>query len=266
MASIRHKSHNKCYVLGILNNTNTLESFHAIDKQSLLKEEAMTIWEDIHSGCEGEGCLTVSLSTQGTVPLDFFQGKELLVTEEKYAKQMGFGASKTQCRRSKVTMEWVEAKRIATGVKHNITSLHAIGVKTSKIFAALAKKYRGYENIGFMEKDMRNLFDKECRLALEPGDANAMLELFTSMQEVDPNFIYAMKLDEEHRLKNVFWVDSKGREDYKIFGDVVSFDTTYITNKYLMPFALFVGVNNHNQSAILGCALFTDETTSSFIG
>ncbi|KAK0577654.1 hypothetical protein LWI29_036561 [Acer saccharum] len=227
MASIRHRSHNKCYVLGILNNTNTLESFHAIDKQSLLKEEAMTIWEDIHSGfellssrapgissrssgCEGEGCLTVSLSTQGTVPLDFFQGKELLVTEEKYAKQMGFGASKTQCRRSKVTMEWVEAKRIATGVKHNITSLHAIGVKTSKIFAALAKKYRGYENIGFMEKDMRNLFDKECRLALEPGDANAMLELFTSMQEVDPNFIYAMKLDEEHRLKNVFWVDSKG--------------------------------------------------------
>ncbi|KAK1555885.1 hypothetical protein Q3G72_032847 [Acer saccharum] len=201
------------------------------------------------SGCEGEGCLTVSLSTQGTVPLDFFQGKELLVTEEKcgavghrtpcgvncsgtarvqylleatpvehtygqYAKQMGFGASKTQCRRSKSNCQallhvkrkedgkWFVHnfvkehnhelslenahyfpchRRIATGVKHNITSLHAIGVKTSKICAALAKKYRGYENIGFMEKDMRNLFDKECRLALQPGDANAMLELFTKI-------------------------------------------------------------------------------------
>ncbi|KAI9176798.1 hypothetical protein LWI28_007346 [Acer negundo] len=247
----------------------------------------------------------------------------------QYAIQIGFGASKTQCCQSKVTMEWVEARyactregtkqktnalnprpclksncqallylkrredgkwfvrnfvkehyqelspenahyfpchrRITVGVKHNITSLHAVGVKTSEIFTALAKKYKGYENIGFMEKNMRNLFDKERRLAIEPGDANAMLELFTNMHEVDPNFVYAMKLDEEHRLKNVCWVDSKGREDYKIFRDVVSFDTTYITNKYLMPFAPFIGVNNHNQSAILGCALLADETTSSFI-
>ncbi|KAK0588690.1 hypothetical protein LWI29_004208 [Acer saccharum] len=206
----------------------------------------------------------------------------------QYAKQMGFGASKTQCRRSKVTMEWIEAKyactregtkrktnalnprpclksncqallhvkrredgkwfvhnfvkehnhelspanahyfpchrRIAAGVKHNITSLHAVGVKTSKIFAALAKKYKGYENIGFMEKDMRNLFDKERRLALEPGDANAMLELFTSMQEVDPNFFYAMKLDEEHRLKNVFWEDFEQKwhnmvESFELHGE-----------------------------------------------
>ncbi|KAK4848078.1 hypothetical protein QYF36_009079 [Acer negundo] len=112
---------------------------------------------------------------------------------------------------------------------------------------------------------MRNLFNKERLLALEPGDANAMVELFTNMQEVDPNFFYAMKLDEKHHLKNVFLVDSKGREDYKIFRDVVSFDTTYITNKYLMPFAPFIGVNNNNQSAILGCALLADETTSSFI-
>ena len=31
-----------------------------------------------------------------------------------YAKHMGFGASKTQCRRSNVTMEWVEAKYACT--------------------------------------------------------------------------------------------------------------------------------------------------------
>ncbi|GFZ07103.1 ThiF family protein [Actinidia rufa] len=41
---------NKCSVPGILYNTNTLEGFHALDKQSLLKAEAEKIWEDIHSG------------------------------------------------------------------------------------------------------------------------------------------------------------------------------------------------------------------------
>ncbi|KAF8409020.1 hypothetical protein HHK36_005092 [Tetracentron sinense] len=41
---------NRCPVPGILYNTNTLESFHAIDKQSLLKAESKKIWEDIRSG------------------------------------------------------------------------------------------------------------------------------------------------------------------------------------------------------------------------
>ena len=73
-----------------------------------------------------------------------------------------------------------------------------------------------------------------------------------------------MDLDKEHGLKNVFWVDATSREDYKIFGDVVSFDTKYITNKYRMPFAPFIGVNNH-QSILLGCALLADETMSTFV-
>lgn len=63
----------------------------------------------------------------------------------------------------------------------------------------------------------------------------------------------------------MFWVDAKGREDYKIFGDVVSFDITYITNKYKMPFAPFIGVNNHFQSTLLGCALVGKEETSTFV-
>lgn len=46
---------------------------------------------------------------------------------------------------------------------------------------------------------------------------------------------------------------------YKYFGDVITFDTTYKTNLYDMPFGLFVGVNNHFQSIILGGVLLRDE-------
>ncbi|KAJ3679602.1 hypothetical protein LUZ60_017613 [Juncus effusus] len=52
---------------------------------------------------------------------------------------------------------------------------------------------------------------------------------------------------------------------YQYFGDVVSFDTTYRTNKYNMPFAPFTGVNHHMQSIQFGCVLLQDETELSFI-
>ncbi|KAK9288913.1 hypothetical protein L1049_017383 [Liquidambar formosana] len=156
-------------------------------------------------------------------------------------------------------------RKITSINKHNIDTLHAVRVGTSKIFAAMAKQCGGYQNVGFLQKDIRNHLDKERRLALESGDAKAMLEHFMLMQEENPNFFYAIDLDEEQRLKNVFWVDAKGRENSKNFGDVVSFDTTYITNKYKMPFAPFIGVNNHFQSTLLGCALLADETTSTFV-
>jgi hypothetical protein len=42
----------------------------------------------------------------------------------------------------------------------------------------------------------------------------------------------------------------------------VTFDTTYITNLYDMPFGLFVGVNNHFQSIIFGGVMMRDEKES----
>ncbi|GFY88965.1 ThiF family protein [Actinidia rufa] len=51
---------NKCSIPGILYNTNTLEGFHALDKQSLLKAEAEKVWEDIHSGKAEEDSAVLS--------------------------------------------------------------------------------------------------------------------------------------------------------------------------------------------------------------
>ena len=84
-------------------------------------------------------------------------------------------------------------------------------------------------------------------LVLEEEDVQVILELFMHMQEENPKIFYAVDLNEEHRLRNVFWVDAKGMEDFSNFGDVVSFDTTYFTNKYKMPLVLFIGVNHHIQ-------------------
>ncbi|KAI9194339.1 hypothetical protein LWI28_005196 [Acer negundo] len=74
-----------------------------------------------------------------------------------------------------------------------------------------------------------------------------------------------MDLDEEGRLKNMFWVDARSRAFYKEFRDALTFDSTYLTNKYDMPFATFVGVNHHGQSTLFGCGLISNEDTKTYI-
>jgi hypothetical protein len=84
------------------------------------------------------------------------------------------------------------------------------------------------------------------------------------MRAEDPEFTYSVQVDDESRVKTLMWTTGKSCEQYKCFGDVVTFDTTYRTNLYDMPFGLFVGVNNHFQSVIFGGVLLRDETVDTF--
>ncbi|XP_057506307.1 protein FAR1-RELATED SEQUENCE 2-like isoform X3 [Actinidia eriantha] len=106
---------------------------------------------------------------------------------------------------------------------------------------------------------------KGMQVALNEVDIHALFEFFMLMQDENPNFFYAIDLDHEKRMRNVFWVDSKNRHDYSNFSDVVFFDSTYFRNKYRVPFVPIVGVNNHFQLMLLGCALIGEETTSTFV-
>ncbi|CAH9136866.1 unnamed protein product [Cuscuta epithymum] len=84
------------------------------------------------------------------------------------------------------------------------------------------------------------------------------------MQAQCQDFFFSVDLDDESRLRNVFWEDNS-RYAYKSFGDVITFDTTYLTNRFDMPFAPFVGVNHHGQSVLLGCGLISNEDTQTFV-
>jgi zinc finger SWIM domain-containing protein 3 len=53
--------------------------------------------------------------------------------------------------------------------------------------------------------------------------------------------------------------------DYKCFGDAVSFDTTFQTNKFEMPFARILGTNHHKQTIFFGWSLLFNETIPSFV-
>ncbi|XP_074290848.1 protein FAR1-RELATED SEQUENCE 5-like [Silene latifolia] len=49
------------------------------------------------------------------------------------------------------------------------------------------------------------------------------------------------------------------KRNYSIFGDALSYDATYGTNKYRMKFTPFTGVDHHKRSVTFACALLDHE-------
>lgn len=71
-----------------------------------------------------------------------------------------------------------------------------------------------------------------------------IVRYFQRRQQKDGSFYFALDLG-DGTLRSVFWADGKSRAVYLQFCDVLVFDLTYKTNKFRMPFAPFIGVNQH---------------------
>ena len=95
-------------------------------------------------------------------------------------------------------------------------------------------------------------------------DVKKLLDFFEKIQKINPEFFYDYDVDAHNRVRNVFWANASCKGSYEDFGDCVTFDTTYKTNKFHMPLGVFVGVNHHLQSNIFVVALVRDETIPSF--
>lgn len=105
-----------------------------------------------------------------------------------------------------------------------------------------------------------------ARIAQEDikDDMKKTLQLLQKMKEEDKDMKVCFQKDEEGTITSMLWCTDKNQIDYKHFGDVVTFDTTYRTNLYNLPFGIFVGVNNHFQSIIFGGVLLSHERTEDF--
>ncbi|GJS34676.1 FAR1-related sequence 5-like protein [Tanacetum coccineum] len=66
----------------------------------------------------------------------------------------------------------------------------------------------------------------------------------------------------ENRKKHA---DEVSKYNYREFGDVVSFDATFKTNKYKMVFVPFTLIDNHKKYVTVAAGLLKNETTKSYI-
>lgn len=158
-------------------------------------------------------------------------------------------------------------RNVKLAEKNNMDILQAVSERTRKMYVEMSRQSVGHQSAGNGSRPdaISHEFEKGRYLVLEEGDAQVMLNYFTHIQKENPSFFYAIDLNEDQRLRNLFWVDAKGRSDYKSFSDAVFFDTSYINSNDKLPFAPFVGVNHHQQPMLLGCALVADETKPTFI-
>ena len=91
------------------------------------------------------------------------------------------------------------------------------------------------------------------------GEAGCLLKYFKEQLTKNPPFQYVVQLDNEEQITYIFWVDARMIIDYSYFGDVMTFDIIYGTNKELRPLGVFTGFNHHRGVVIFGAALLYDE-------
>ncbi|XP_070029009.1 protein FAR1-RELATED SEQUENCE 5-like [Nicotiana sylvestris] len=125
---------------------------------------------------------------------------------------------------------------------HEIDLAEDAGLFSKGTFDFMSLQAGGRANLGCTKLDRKNYLQTKRQKAMGQGEAAEFNDMIT----------------------NIFWANSKMIIDYEIFGDVLSFDTTYQTNKEHRPLASFVGFNNHRKMIVFGGALMYDETSESF--
>lgn len=122
---------------------------------------------------------------------------------------------------------------------------------------SFANSSGGYENVGFVSKDIYNEVARQRRI--HSSDANDVFNYFKQLGSKDLLFFVSYTIDDGMRLQNLFWENSESQMNHSIFGDVLAFHVMYKKNKYLYPLVIFYGVNNHNQTIMFVAALVTNE-------
>ena len=144
-----------------------------------------------------------------------------------------------------------------------IRTLNESNIPTRKMVTILSNLRGGPTALPVKKKDISNIRTKINR-EVRGSDMTKLLDNFRNKKSDDPSFFYKFDLDEENRVKNIFWRDGSSLKYYEEYGDCVSFDTTYMTNKYRLSFAPFVGITGHAQTCLFGCAFLHDETAETF--
>ncbi|GAU15754.1 hypothetical protein TSUD_235700 [Trifolium subterraneum] len=154
-------------------------------------------------------------------------------------------------------------RRISESQASQIVLADESGLKPKDFHAYVSKQVGGIDIVGYTRQDHKNSLRTKRNHSLRHGEVGALLMYFKGQSE-NPSFFYDFQMDVEDQITNIFWADAQMINDYGYFGDVITFDTTYKTNKDYRPLGVFVGLNNFRQTIVFGATLLYDETIPSF--
>ncbi|GKD42728.1 FAR1-related sequence 5-like protein, partial [Tanacetum coccineum] len=96
------------------------------------------------------------------------------------------------------------------------------------------------------------------------NDAQMVVEKLENLEKRCEGFFMDYCQGEGDSLCGLFWADKVAKLNYQRFGDTISFDATFRSNKYRMVFVPFTRIDNHNRSVTFGAGLLSDETVRSY--
>ncbi|KAK1356999.1 hypothetical protein POM88_050255 [Heracleum sosnowskyi] len=107
-----------------------------------------------------------------------------------------------------------------------------------KSFGLMKELLGGYDKVGATAVDFKN---KDLRSIIGNADIQILMNKF-----------------------KLLWADSIRCRNYDVFGDVISVDATFYTNKYAMVFVPFCGVDNHRKCVTFAATLLSKEDFDSY--
>ncbi|XP_074306050.1 protein FAR1-RELATED SEQUENCE 5-like [Silene latifolia] len=115
-------------------------------------------------------------------------------------------------------------------MKQTIVNNCKLNIGATKTFRILAEQSNGYANIGASLTEFKN-FKRNIKCYIGEKDLRHDSDYLKALFESQDDFYYAYQVDEDNCLAKIFWADAQARMNYSLFGDTITFDPTYGTNK-----------------------------------
>ncbi|GJZ73138.1 FAR1-related sequence 5-like protein [Tanacetum coccineum] len=107
-----------------------------------------------------------------------------------------------------------------------------------KAFKMMKELFGGFDEVGATSVDCKN-FRRGINLFIREYDVEMVVELLMNKQEYINGFSCDYFTNDDGNLSGLFWADEVAKHNYLSFGDVISFDATFRSNKLLFMLFLF---------------------------
>ncbi|KAL4566585.1 hypothetical protein LXL04_030703 [Taraxacum kok-saghyz] len=154
-------------------------------------------------------------------------------------------------------------RRLTYQQKQLLHDVSGINMGPVRAFKLMKQNHGGYENVGASEVECKN-FKRDLTSIIGEGDVDLVIEKMSKKREYLHDYSFDFFEDADGVLSGLFWADEESKRNYMAFGDVVGFDATYRTNKYMMVFVPFTGIDNHNKCVTFAAGLICSESKESY--
>jgi hypothetical protein len=130
-------------------------------------------------------------------------------------------------------LQFIAKYREVTYIQEQMMNeLSNVNLGPVKSFNVMREKYGGFENVGATAADLKN-HRKDMNKYIGEYDADMIIQRLEDKKKYLEDFSFEFSIDENGALTGLFRADGLMKKNYLEFGDVISFDATFNTNKYV---------------------------------